>query len=358
MEPVAPDRSGLDVRSSLNAKEVVKEAGTAPRSGTGFSFMARVVAGGEGGKWTLSAESRPAGLRISPRFTLSGPPSLKPGDLVRVFVDCSPDGAMSRRIGAANELLRAEALRSLGLPADSAVFALISAARVFGLRVDTQRIRQLHALVDRVSGKGNIEEEAAAAHAAALDDKGLPATEESIAAIAYASDPRSGSHGSDGRRRGRSRSRDLDAGAVREAVADFQESPSLLADFNAAAGRGGKRWMMFPLDFSGRSVELKASLRLLLNTETPNSKNRVEYCALDISSPSRYWSLEVIGGLGAARAVVRTDPPLGDRDGGVREALREALRPIACAVSFPEGVPARQPLDLDSLDPPSVREDA
>ncbi|MFA6507407.1 MAG: hypothetical protein WCT14_15010 [Treponemataceae bacterium] len=359
MEPLAPDRGGArsETRLSIESKEGDKNAGIAKIGGTGVSFIARVVASEGAGKWLLAAEDRAFSHGPS-RFSAQGPASLHVGDLVRVSADRGANGKISHQILDAFVRSRVDAIRSLGIVPDSAALVLVAAARVFGLHIEGQRISRLQAVVERAVKKGYVDETTAAIIATAADDKGIDLSSDAIAGIANASDPRSGLKDASDRRRGRSRSDRFNAEAVREAVADFQETDSPLAFMNATTGRSGKHWLVFPLDFSRGAVELKASLRVLLNSSTQELKGRVEYCAFDISAPTRYWSFEIVGSIGNGTATVRTDPPLDGKVDRLRSALTDALRPLGVDVVFPEGPPQRRLLDLAALDPPSVMEEA
>jgi hypothetical protein len=127
---------------------------------------------------------------------------------------------------------------------------------------------------------------------------------------------------------------------------------------NAVEGRSGKRWLVFPLKFFRGSVEIAASVRLLLNTSNPDLARRVEYCSIDAASPSRYWAFEIFGSGDRGRAVISADPPQALSDGRLRAAFSAALSPLGVDVVFSEERAERLTQPRDSLDPPFVRVDA
>ena len=359
MKPLAPERSGAGASTTTNAlsQTVGKSAGSVQNGESGVSFLARALARESGGLWTFAVESGGAGRRVS-SFLAEGVPGLRPGDTVRVVSAVGPGRPAVYRVVADAAALRMEGLTALGLKPDPISFALLSAVRFFGQGVDPRRIRRLHSLAERAAADGGLDTESAALFAAAADDKGLDISPEALRAAVGLADPRSGSHGSSDRRRQRSRTQVPDTASVKAAVADFQGQVSPLSLMNGAAGRSGKRWLVFPLKFSGNSVEICATVRLLLNPSSPELTGAIEYCSIDVSTPSSRWSIDVFGGSGSAEAVVRVVPLPALASGRIRAALEKALSPIAAAVRLSDEADSRGRPPLFDAGLAVVREDA
>jgi len=306
------------------------------------------------GTWLFSAEN-------GRRFSASLPLGLSPkvGESLRFAVDARADGTVFYRLADAAsasraEALRMEAIRSLGLVPDRLSFLLVSVSRAFGIKVDAQRILRLRSLVERAVAGGGLDDSDASFFAVLADDKGLAPSPEAIRAAAFAADP--GSPFRDKPRKEHPRRDPPGAEALSEAAREMQPSGNPLAFMNALDGRSGKRWLLFPFDFARGSVEIKATLRLLLNQSTVDPARMVESFALSVSAPERFWSFEAAPF--SRTLVVRVDPMPQSGSVLLRRRFSEAFAPLGLSVEFDGLAPSRRIFDSDGMDPPSVRTEA
>jgi hypothetical protein len=359
MEPLAPDPVGARANSRPQNSSIVRvqNAGTAKTAASGVSFFARALAPDTGGRWFFLAEGRTtAGLPA--RFAAEAPAGLRAGDRVRVFTAAPSGRGVLYRVlleptGPAPGLLS-----SLGLPEQPAVLALVSAFRFLGLPLEPRRIRRLFDKLSRLEKDGPLPS-AAALVAAAADDKGFDATAEAVQAASGLIDPHSGKHGGGRERRERSERGKPDAEGLKKAASEFRSAGNPLSFMNDADGRSGKRWLAFPINFTNSSVEIRATVSLLLNPKDKDPSSRVEFCSIDVSAPSRFWSVRIArGDAGHTTATVLADPSLEPAMEPSLVELSEGFTALGLRVFFSSDRAGQglAPMDLYGFAP--VREEA
>ncbi len=350
MEPLAPDRSG-GPRLSIPSRTDAQKAGPAPRSGTGFSFFAKALKDLGGGKWLFAEDRGGAGAL---RFTASVPFPIRAGDVVRAVRSDGTAGAPAVRILSPLLDARADFIRSLGVVPDSVSLFLVAVARAIGARVDGPRLVKLRSVVREAVSSGGIDEESASAAALSADEKGVATSADAVRAVSFGAQPESFSD--NGKRRRDPRFGAPDAESVRSSVSEFQGTDDPLAFLNAVVPESGRTWLVFPLDFRRGSIEIAASLSLLLNLNVSDHSRRVEHFALGVRAPSRYWSFAAK--ISAGILNVRADPPLGAADGSLGAVFAEAFAPLGWSVLLSQDRADRRLFDSLALEPPAVSEDA
>jgi len=121
--------------------------------------------------------------------------------------------------------------------------------------------------------------------ASAAESKGVELTIKGLELYAQAIDPdKENSH--DGERQHKQQNReqneqDLNAENIKKMALENAENNPLLEIMNRLPGKGGQRWIVFPLDFSKDDKDFKVSMRILLNEN--KISNRATCMALDVS---------------------------------------------------------------------------
>lgn len=353
MRTDAADTSAAGSATNQSARS----AGPVPKDRAGVFFSARAVAPEGGGLWRLeTVPSRTAGSDALPRsFRAELPAGSAPGTLFRFKAVRGEDGALRfdllrRSAGPAAAGPAAVASAAAVSPgpaarADAASAALLSIVRAFGLTLQPGAFDRLTRSVLRVGG----DPRPAALIAAVAADKGLELSDRALSETAAAIDPRRGS--GDGERRGggsrgdassggsgegqsgRGRGSRRESSAAEAASVDLDPPDILLGSgplalMNRVAGADGARWLFFPLRSSGPSIEIRATLGVLFKA------GEILRLALDMASPSRYWSFDMPSGfMSGSRAALACDPPLGPEAGTVEAALNAALADLGVTVA-------------------------
>jgi len=214
-------------------------------------------------------------------------------------------------------------ISAAGLPADKLSASIISFARFFSLPLKPELLKnirqqafgsapnasqntaqsamspeQTSAAEDSVPKSGIVfkNREALSLAAAAAEGKGTELQPKALGEYAQAVDPewRQRQDGGQGDQRGRRKREDnenekeplqktaaLSAADLKNMALDETEKNPLLAILNRLSDKDGKRWVVFPFDFSDSGREIKVSLRILL--ETGKTANRADCMALDIA---------------------------------------------------------------------------
>jgi hypothetical protein len=200
-----------------------------------------------------------------------------------------------------------------GLPPDKLSASIISFARFFSLPLKPELLKHIRqqaftmtpnaassspaqAADDSAPEAGTVfkNREALSLAASASEGKGVELQPESLEAYAKAIDPESRQDGGQSDQRGRRKKNDdgkeeassqktaaISAGSLEKLALEAAEINPLLAILNRLPEKDGKRWIVFPFDFSDNGREFKVSLRILL--ETGKIVNRAGCMALDIA---------------------------------------------------------------------------
>ena len=206
-------------------------------------------------------------------------------------------------------------ISAAGLPADKLSASIISFARFFSLPLKPELLKHIRQQAFEASQNAASPEPATAAEnsepkpeiifknreslslaAAAAEGKGAELQPKGLEAYAQAVDPdwrqrQDGGHGDQHRRRKKEDNENgeeplqktpaMSAADLEKTALEEAEKNPLLAILNRLPGKDGKRWIVFPFDFSVSGREFKVSLRILL--ETGKTADRADCMALDIA---------------------------------------------------------------------------
>lgn len=133
-----------------------------------------------------------------------------------------------------------------------------------------------------------------------------------------------------------------------------------LGFFNRVPLRDGRLWIVFPARYAKENVDIKASVRILLGTETAPGVRPVERLVVDADAGSRSWSFDATGPAGRgslpSRLSVWTDAAFGAGSAGTEDALRGALSSLGFVIEVDAGsrrpelfLGAEAPAGIDAL---------
>lgn len=331
--------------------------GIADLADSGVLFSARVNAVDRAGAARLAIIGERARGQLTVR--LENADLVQRGDRLRLRAERQPTGDIRLAI-LEIEPAAAATRSSPGVSAPSAqanaqtnavLFSRIAeAAALLGIRLEPR----LAARLARTLANGFPADRTAAAATAivAAADKGLALETEGVRNLAAAIDP-------DARRRPTPEgtmgdyaevpSFDLDLAAaetvaaeLRERFRAFQERRSAASLVNKARGRNGKRWIIFPFRIHRKSVDIEASLRLLLNGPRQAAVERLD---LEAVGPTRSWRFSANFPFQSGAVLnVSSRPPLGADEAAFMRALNAALAGTGLrAIVRPEGGASASP---------------
>jgi hypothetical protein len=205
-------------------------------------------------------------------------------------------------------------ISAAGLPADKLSASIISFARFFSLPLKPEMLKNIRQQAFEAAPNASLPEQTTAAEdskpkpgivfknrealslaAAAAEGKGVELQPKGLETYAQAVDPDWRRQDSEqGDHRGKRKREDsekgevplqktaaISAAGVEKLALEGAGKEPLLAILNRLPGKDGKRWVVFPFDFSDSGREFKVSLRILL--DTGKTVNRADCMALDIA---------------------------------------------------------------------------
>jgi hypothetical protein len=206
----------------------------------------------------------------------------------------SPFGAPTSFAGAQVQELHKQTAALLGLPQDTLSFVLISAIRCFSLAPDAALLGRLRgellasgAASAPKTGREKAALESKALAAAATADKGLRVSAAALEEYAAAMEP--GVWFSGGGGQGPPEQEEL---KKLYAKANREGQEELLSWLNRLPGRNGQHWAVFPFKIKVGGVELKVSVRLLIQEDSflVPGKNAGRGCVIvDIEGLAQNW---------------------------------------------------------------------
>jgi hypothetical protein len=222
--------------------------------------------------------------------------------------------AISKATQAAIPRSVSSLISAAGLPADRLSASIISFARFFSLPLKPELLKNIRQQAFEASPNAAPPEpvptaedsepkpgivfknrEALSLAAAAAEGKGVELQPKGLETYAQAVDPDwrrqdSGQGDKSGKRKREDsekeeaslqKTAEISAAGLEKIALEGAGKDTLLAILNRLPGKDGKRWLVFPFDFSDNGREFKVSLRILL--ETGKTVNRADCMALDIA---------------------------------------------------------------------------
>lgn len=217
------------------------------------------------------------------------------------------------------------AAERLTLPPDTISESLIRSFRFFSLPLHPVELRSLRQNILQSEKK----EASTLAHAAARA-KGVRLDDGAAQEYANAIDP-SGDKEHRGGNNHQHKHEDLQE-TIKQLKEILKQKNSLSALLNRLPESDGRRWIVIPFIFFHNNIEIKLSMRLLLNDTSKVGRSRVEQMVLDIRTKKRSWSF-LIEDCGERTALIRVDPPFRN-SALMKKDLSRLLGPFASNIEL------------------------